>query len=108
MLDGYAAALPLLAAVVANMAGMAWLALAMEVHWEQVRGTAQPRQAVRRLRWLGVFGLACGLALCLQVDHASMAALVWVMTLAAAALAVALTLSWRPRWLTGLAWMAGR
>ena len=35
-----------------------------------------------------------------------MAALVWVMALAAAALVVAFTLSWRPRWLAPLvAWV---
>jgi len=33
-----------------------------------------------------------------------MALLVWVMALAGAALAVALTLTWRPRWLRLLAW----
>ena len=42
-------------------------------------------------------GLAAALALCLAVDHASMASLVWSMALAGAALAVAFTLSWRPR-----------
>lgn len=91
------------AALAASVLGMAWLALAMEVHWEQVRGTtALPARTARALRWLGAAGLATSLALCLAVDHASMAALVWVMGLAAAALAVAFTLTWRPRWLVVL------
>jgi hypothetical protein len=93
-------AMMLAAALAASVLGMAWLALAMETHWEQVRGTAPlPARTVRALRLLGAAGLAASLALCLAVDHASMAALVWVMGLAASALAVAFTLSWRPRWL---------
>lgn len=87
-------------AVLAAVAGMGWLALAMEGHWAQVRGTSGPGPAgVRRLRVLGMGALAASLALCLAVDHASMAALVWVMALAAAALLVALALGFRPRWL---------
>jgi hypothetical protein len=88
------------AALAASVLGMAWLALAMEVHWDQVRGTiALPARTARGLRLLGAAGLATSLALCLAVDHASMAVLMWVMGLAAAALAVAFTLTWRPRWL---------
>jgi hypothetical protein len=94
------------AALAASVLGMAWLALAMETHWEQVRGTAplpaRSARTVRALRLLGAAGLATSLALCLAVDHASMAALVWVMGLAASALAVAFALSWRPRWLAVL------
>ena len=96
-------AVMLAAALAASVLGMAWLALAMETHWEQVRGTAPlPARTVRALRLLGAAGLAASLALCLAVDHASMAALVWVMGLAASALAVAFALSWRPRWLAVL------
>jgi hypothetical protein len=100
-------ALLLLLAVVANIAGLGWLALAMDVHWEQARGpvpaTRGPvpatRGTVRLLRVLGVSGLAASLLLCLRVDHASMAALVWFMTLAGAALTIAFTATWRARWL---------
>jgi hypothetical protein len=90
----------LAAALVANVAGMGWLALSMDSHWEQVFGAApQTAATVRRLRWLGALGLLASLGLCLWVDHASMAALVWVMALGAAALLVAQALSWRPHWL---------
>ncbi len=90
-------------AVAANTVGLAWLALAMESHWEQVRGRQPlPRGTVVGLRGLGVVALAASLGLCLCVDHASMAALVWVMTLAAGALLVAFTLTWRPRLLAPL------
>ncbi len=100
-------ALLLLAALAANIAGLGWFALAMDTHWVQVRSDPQPAgDTVRRLRVLGSVGLASSLALCLWVDHASMASLVWVMALAGAALVVALTLTWRPHWLGPLvAWI---
>jgi len=101
-------ALMLAAALAVCLAGMGWLALAMDVHWEQVRGAGQPHGAARRLRWLGAVALAAGLALCLGVDHASMAALVWIMALGASAIVVAMVLTWRPRLLQALAWAGGR
>ncbi|GKS95670.1 DUF3325 domain-containing protein [Acidovorax sp. SUPP2825] len=92
-------ALLLLAALAANGAGLGWLALAMGVHWAQALGDGvpQPRRTVAQLRWAGVAALAGSLALCLSVDHGSMASLVWVMALAGAALCIAFTLAWRPR-----------
>ena len=95
--------LMLLFAFILALAGMGWLALAMEVHWEQVYSeTACPSALQRRLRWLGGLALLGSLVLCLAVDHATMAALVWFMTLAASAIMVAFTLSWRARWLAVL------
>lgn len=93
-------ALPLLGAVVANLAGMSWLALSLDVHWRQVSGHSPARHPFAiRLRILGALTLACSFMLCLSVDHTSMASLVWVMALTAAALAVAFTLTWRAHWL---------
>lgn len=87
-------------ALLANVVGMGWLALAMEPHWRQVRGDAARMPATtRRLRLLGAVALAASLTLCLAVDHPTMAALVWIMTLAAASQAIAFVLSWRARWL---------
>lgn len=87
----------LLAAIISNTVGFAWLALSMESHWRQVLGPRQlTRQSVVVLRTLGVLGLALSLFLCLRADHATMAPLVWVMALASAALVVAFTLAWRP------------
>lgn len=87
-------------AVVANIAGLGWLALAMDVHWAQALGPAPASSStVKLLRILGVAGLVASLLLCLSVDHASMASLVWFMTLAGAALSIAFTLTWRPHWL---------
>lgn len=97
------------AALLAGVAGMGWLALAMPTHAQQVWGAAASPATARILRVLGALGLVAALALCLVVDHASMAVLVWVMALAGAALVVALTLAWRARWLGLLApWVQGR
>jgi hypothetical protein len=97
----------LTAAALCSTAGMGWLAVAMKPHWSQVRG-AQPlaEHRVVTLRVFGALALAAALVLCLLADHASMAALVYVMTLTASALLVAFTLAWRPRLLSVLvAWM---
>jgi hypothetical protein len=96
-------ALRLAIALICSVCGMAWLALAMKVHWQQVQKGAEPsaRTAIT-LRCLGALALALSLGLCLAVDHGSMASLVWVMSLAAAALMVTFILSWRPRL---LAWL---
>jgi hypothetical protein len=89
-------ALMLLVALVVTVLGMGWLALSMESHWEQVRGrTTCPPATVNSLRVLGVVALFTSLVLCLMVDSASMASLVWVMSVAGAAVVVAFTLTWR-------------
>ena len=100
-------ALMLLAALASNGVGLAWLALAMDAHWRQVRGAQRLSRRTRiMLRILGVFALALSLFICLRADHASMAPLVWVMALAAGALLVAFALAWRPRLLAPLiAWI---
>lgn len=97
----------LLAALLCAVIGMGWLALAMDAHWRQVRGQQRLEPGPRRaLRGLGGVALVAALALCLLADHASMAALVWVMSLTASALLVAFTLAWRPHWLSWLvAWL---
>lgn len=98
-------ALWLLFAYLSCVLGLGWIALAMETHWHQVLDA--PRRArgvVHALRVLGVVSVALSLWMCLHADHVSMAALVWVMLLAAAALTVAFTLSWRPALLAPLVW----
>lgn len=88
----------LIAALLCCVTGLAWLALAMDVHWQQVRGSQPlPKAAVKTLRVMGGGALLASLALCLLADHPSMAALVWIMALAASALVVAFTFTWRPR-----------
>lgn len=90
-------------AVLLAITGMGWLALAMEAHWLQVSGTRGPAPRTRtRLRLLGAAAITTSLALCLAVDHATMAVLVWIMALAGAALLIAFTLAHRARWLRAL------
>lgn len=80
--------------------GFAWLALAMDGHWHQVHGGTEPTAGVRiTLRALGSASLVASAVMCFIVDRPTMAALVWLMLLAASVPLVALTLAWRPRWL---------
>ncbi|MBA4194804.1 MAG: DUF3325 domain-containing protein [Comamonadaceae bacterium] len=94
-------ALWLTTAAALSFSGMAWLALAMEVHWGQVmhRPAAEARSIRRALRWVGAAALVLSLLACLLADRPSMAVLVWVMLLAASAVAVAMLLAWRAHWL---------
>ena len=90
----------LAAAAALAVLGFAWLALAMDTHWEQVHAQhAVPRAVQRLLRTFGSAALLVSLGLCLMTDHASMAALVWIMLLAGAAVLIAMLLAWRPLWL---------
>lgn len=93
-------ALLLAASLLSSTCGMAWLALGMNVHWQQVfgDGTISPTMS-RRLRAMGAAALFGSLVLCLSADHPSIAVLVWVMQLAASTLIVAFTLAWRAQWL---------
>jgi len=91
----------LVAAVALSLCGMAWLALAMEVHWGQVMHL-HPEQAWRprrRFQAMGAMALLLSLLACLMADRPSMAVLVWIMLLAGSAVGVAMLLSYRPRWL---------
>ncbi len=102
-------ALLLLAALLASVAGMGWLALSMPVHAHQVWDVPLSASAGRTLRLAGALAMAVSLLLCLAADHATMASLVWVMGLTAAAIGVAMTLAWRPHWLRVLApWVRAR
>lgn len=94
----------LAAALLSSVCGMAWLALSMKGHWQQVRGGNSESSAATTtvLRVLGAAALLLSFVLCFTADHPSIAVLVWVMSLAAAVLSVAFTLSWRPRLLAPL------
>lgn len=84
-------------ALLSSLCGMAWFALANKAHWRQVRGEVPLHGVlVKRLRVLGATCLLVAFVLCLQADAPSMAVLVWVMSLALGALAVALALAWWP------------
>lgn len=87
----------LIAAAMLCLSGMAWIALAMDVHWKQVKSGALSAANIRLLRILGGAALGASLLCCLGVDHVSMASLVWIMLLAGSALSIALTLAWQPK-----------
>lgn len=96
-------------AVLLNVAGFAWLALAMDAHWKQVRGSGKPPQGRRTpLRLAAGAAFLISLILCNLSDHATIAALVWVMALTAGALMVAFTLTWRPGLLRPLSCLGDR
>lgn len=88
----------LLLASLASYAGFACLALAMPEHWEKAGGNAdrQPRLG-RRLRWSGALMLCMALAICIWRDGAGFGSLLWGVLMSAGGIAVALTLTWRPR-----------
>ena len=83
--------------------GLGWFALSMERHWRQAGAPHVPGiRRARRLRRAGSIALALSLLLCLALDHASIAALVWVMGLPPCAVLIALLLATRPAWLAPL------
>lgn len=87
--------------------GMAWLALAIKVHWQQVRaGQTLPTKRIKTLRFLGAASLSIAGLLCFYINHPTMAPLVWMMASTAGALLVGMTLTWQPRCLVFLvAWI---
>jgi hypothetical protein len=98
-------ALLLLAAGLASYSGFACLALAMPRHWTQASG--QRVDVVPRRRWLrpcGFLMLGVAYALCVYRDGPSFGSLLWAVLISAAAIAVALTLAWRPQWLLPAVW----
>jgi hypothetical protein len=85
-----------------------WLALAMQEHWQQVQGGGEPSPAIRTmLRLLGISGIIASGMLCFAADRSSMAALNWVMLMILGAVAVALTLAWKPA-LLRITWPRGK
>lgn len=89
----------LIAAVVSTMLSMGWFALCYPSHWKQVFPGDAGGPNTFMLKLLGRGFLLLSAVCCLAADHPSMAALVWIMLLAVAAMAVAMLLSRRPRWL---------
>lgn len=88
----------LMLAALASYLGFACLALAMPRHWAEAGGPrlrpAPPRQ---RLRGCGFALLGIAYALIVYRDGPAFGSVLWVVLLTAAAIAVALTLGWRPQ-----------
>ena len=98
----------LTAALVVATAGMGWLALAMDVHWNQVCAAPRSRRTMVVLRVMGSASLLASLVFCLLADAATMATLVWMMLLAVSAATIAFVLSTRPRILAPLIGVSSR
>ena len=80
--------------------GFALLALSQERHVEHVFGRhARPAPRRRAQRATGFTAIGLGLPVCLASEGAGFGSLLWVVLVCAAAMSVALTLTWRPRWL---------
>ncbi|HVK95059.1 MAG TPA: DUF3325 domain-containing protein [Noviherbaspirillum sp.] len=98
-------ALLLVAASLASYVGFACLALAMPHHWTQVSGQATDVAPHRRwLRPCAYLLLSVAYALCVYRDGSGFGSLLWTILISAAAIAVALTLTWQPRLLLPTAW----
>lgn len=89
----------LIPAIILMLVAMGWLALSLPGHWKQVRSG---KPASRRLRLAGWSAIVLSALCCLKADHATMAVLVWLMLMAAAAASVGMILSMRPRMLKWL------
>lgn len=91
-------ALLLVAACLAAYGGFACLALAMPEHWARVSGQEGDVSPHRHLlRPLGFGLLAAAYVLCLWRDGAAFGSVLWTVLGAAAGMAVAFTLTWRPQ-----------
>jgi len=85
--------------------GFALIALSQERHWSAVQDIGTPPPS-RPPRWgfaAGIGGLLVPLCAAVASQGPAFGALVWVMELSLAAMAVSLTLSWRPGALRPLA-----
>lgn len=91
-------ALLLIAAYLASFCGFACLALAMPRHWRDASG--QRVDVVPYRTWLrpcGFLLLGIAYAVCVYRDGASFGGVLWVVLISAAAIAMAVTLAWRPQ-----------
>ncbi len=88
------AGLWLLGAAASMGLATSWLALSLPAHWRQVFSADEV--APDYLRSLGWLALMVSAVCCFKADHPSMAVLVWFTLLPVAAVATAMTLSYRP------------
>lgn len=94
----------MLAAWVVLLLGMALLALSQERHRDRIFISNRPAALdIRAQRATAFIATGLGLPACIASQGASFGSLLWLLLLSAAALAVALTLTWRPQWLRPLA-----
>lgn len=92
-------------AVCASYAGFAVLAFSQERHWHAVlpKASMPPGLAPVWLRGLGLALHLLALVLTIQAQGPSFGSLLWAVSMSATAMLVALTLTWRARWLAPFA-----
>src|ERR1700749_558057 len=84
----------------ANFCGRGLLASSQAKNWPRVAGTGRsPRQTAWFARAVGCGLLAGGLVIAALRQGASFGSILWCTSLSVSAIAVALTLTWRPHWL---------
>ncbi len=91
-----------LTAAAACYLALALLALSQEEHWTRV-GMPPATPLARRWRHAAFITLILAGVLCVAGHGAGFGLILWVMLIGAGIVAVALTLSWRPQWLAGIA-----
>ena len=100
-------ALLTLTAAMAIYLALALLALSQEDHWSRA-GMPPATRLAHRWRYVASIVLILASLLCVAGHGAGFGLILWVMLIGAAIMAVALTLSWRPQWLSGIARGAGQ
>ncbi|OBV41609.1 DUF3325 domain-containing protein [Janthinobacterium psychrotolerans] len=96
-----------LAAAAACYLALALLALSQEEHWRRA-GMPPATRLAHRWRYVATTMLMLAGVLCMAGHGAGFGLILWVMLVGAAIVAVALTLSWRPQWLGGMARVTSR
>lgn len=93
----------MLAACFLALLGFALLALSQERHLAHAFAPdAPPDTRWRALRTAGFAAVCASLPVCIASEGASFGCLLWVVLISAAAMAIALILTWRPHWLRQL------
>ncbi|MFI5445422.1 DUF3325 domain-containing protein [Polaromonas sp. UC242_47] len=93
----------MLAACLLALWGFSLLALSQERHLERVFGSNDyPALKLRAQRAISFIAISLSLIACIAAQGASFGILLWVLLVCAAAMAIALTLTWRPQWLRRL------
>lgn len=97
-----------LLALAAAVAGFCALSLAMDRHWEQLhgRGAALGARARGKLRYAGTVGLLASLVACIALRGGGQGWVAWAGMLTAAALTLALSLTYAARGVVRLGWGA--
>ena len=93
-----------LAACLLALLGFAGLALSQDRHFTRVCGSNWPAARIPRAqRAISLIAAGLGLPICIAAHGASFGSLLWALLLPAAAMTIALVLSYCPRWLQPLA-----